>query len=226
DVAHGLAKGLPAQLPSQAEMDALPPDGSHPLWDRDEVHDIYAEWREGFNSYDPPRTAVAEAWVSTDRRPRYASAEGLGQAFNFDLLEADFDAAPFRRIITKNLDLAAASGSSTTWVLSNHDVVRHATRYGLPPRGGSAARSRQAGTGCSAAAPNRRWMPPWACSGPVPRRCWSWPCRDRRTCIRGRSSDCTRWPTSRTRLVRIRVSSAIPGWIWAETGAVSRSRGR
>jgi len=135
DVAHGLAKGLPAQLPSQAEMDALPPDGSHPLWDRDEVHDIYAEWREVFNSYDPPRTAVAEAWVSTDRRPRYASAEGLGQAFNFDLLEADFDAAPFRRIITKNLDLAAASGSSTTWVLSNHDVVRHATRYGLPPRG-------------------------------------------------------------------------------------------
>ncbi len=133
DVAHGLAKDLPAELPSQAELDAMPKDGTHPLWDRDDVHDIYAEWREVFNSYDPPRTAVAEAWVEADRRARYASGEGLGQAFNFDLLEADFDAAQFRRIITFNLDLARASGSSTTWVLSNHDVVRHATRYGLPP---------------------------------------------------------------------------------------------
>jgi alpha-glucosidase len=59
----------------------------------------------------------------------------LGQAFNFDLLEADFDAGQFREVITANLELAAASGSSSTWVLSSHDVVRHATRYGLPPRG-------------------------------------------------------------------------------------------
>lgn len=132
DVAHGLAKDLAEVLPSQAELDALPKDGTHPLWDRDEVHEIYAEWREVFNSYDPPRTAVAEAWVQATRRARYASAEGLGQAFNFDLLEADFDAEQFRRVITFNLELAAASGSSTTWVFSNHDVVRHATRYGLP----------------------------------------------------------------------------------------------
>lgn len=137
DVAHGLAKDLPEELPSQAELDALPKDGSHPLWDRDEVHEIYAEWRAVFNAYDPPRTAVAEAWVQASRRARYASAEGLGQAFNFDLLEADFDAAQFRDVITFNLGLARASGSSTTWVLSNHDVVRHATRYGLPPRAGS-----------------------------------------------------------------------------------------
>ena len=31
------------------------------------------------------------------RRARYASPQGLGQAFNFDLLQADFDAAQFRR---------------------------------------------------------------------------------------------------------------------------------
>src|SRR5690606_5628670 len=39
----------------------------------------------------------------------------------------------FRRIVTDNLAQAQASGSSTTWVLSNHDVTRHATRYGLAP---------------------------------------------------------------------------------------------
>ncbi|WP_129788304.1 glycoside hydrolase family 13 protein [Promicromonospora panici] len=137
DVAHGLTKELGESLPSQAEIDAITEPGAHPLWDRDEVHEIYADWRKVFNEYTPPRIAVAEAWVTTHRRPRYASAEGLGQAFNFDLLEADFDAEQFRTIITDNLALSAASGSSTTWVFSNHDVVRHATRYALPPRNGS-----------------------------------------------------------------------------------------
>lgn len=134
DVAHGLSKDLADELPSQAELDALPKDGNHPTWDRDEVHEIYREWRKVFNEYTPPRVGVAEAWVEADRRPMYASPDGLGQAFNFDLLEADFDAAQFREIVTFNLELAQRSGSSTTWVLSNHDVVRHATRYGLAPK--------------------------------------------------------------------------------------------
>lgn len=107
-------------------------DGSHPIWDRDDVHEIYREWRQVFEEYSPPRIGVAEAWVSSERRPLYASAEGLGQAFNFDLLEADFDAAQFRDIVSFNLGLSETSGSSSTWVFSNHDVVRHATRYGLP----------------------------------------------------------------------------------------------
>ncbi|GAA4194591.1 glycoside hydrolase family 13 protein [Microbacterium oryzae] len=132
DVAHGLAKDLPEELPSTAEMKDITAPGQHPLWDRDEVHDIYADWRRVFDEYDPPKIAVAEAWVESTRRPRYASAEGLGQAFNFDLLEAEYDAAAFRTIIADNLAMSAESGSSTTWVFSNHDVVRHATRYGLP----------------------------------------------------------------------------------------------
>jgi alpha-glucosidase len=87
-----------------------------------------------FDEYDPPRTAVAEAWVDSPvRRAKYAAPTSLGQAFNFDLLTADFDAGQFRRIVTDNLGQSAATGSSSTWVLSNHDVTRHATRYGLPP---------------------------------------------------------------------------------------------
>mgnify|MGYP001187648531 FL=1 len=132
DVAHMLTKDLTEPLPSRAQLDELPRDGQHPILDRDDVHEIYTEWRRVFNEYDPPRTAVAEAWVEPHRVPRYASPEGLGQSFNFDLLQADFDAAQFRRIVTDNLALAAESGSSSTWVLSNHDVVRHATRYGIP----------------------------------------------------------------------------------------------
>jgi alpha-glucosidase len=142
DVAHALVKDLSEPLPSKADLPAEGTgidglvDGTHPFWDRDEVHEIYAQWRKVFNEYTPPRTAVAEAWVHADRRSRYASPEGLGQAFNFDLLQAGFDATEFHRIIDKNLAEAAASGASSTWVLSNHDVIRHATRYGLPPEAG------------------------------------------------------------------------------------------
>lgn len=138
DVAHMLTKDLTEPLPNRAELDALDrTTGQHPILDRDDVHEVYAEWRQVFNEYDPPRTAVAEAWVATpERRAKYASAEGLGQAFNFDLLEADFDAEQFRTLIADNLQQAKTTGSSTTWVLSNHDVTRHATRYGLPALNG------------------------------------------------------------------------------------------
>lgn len=61
----------------------------------------------------------------------YASPKGLGRAFKFDLLTPDFDAEQFRAIITKNLTEAAATGASSTWVFSNHHVVRHPTRYGF-----------------------------------------------------------------------------------------------
>ncbi|MGG5170903.1 glycoside hydrolase family 13 protein [Pseudarthrobacter sp. J1738] len=143
DVAHALVKDLSEPLPSKAQLEAKSHgadgfvDGTHPFWDRDDVHEIYTEWRKLFNEYNPPRTAVAEAWVHTDRRARYASPEGLGQAFNFDLLQANFDANEFKEIISKNLADAQASGASSTWVFSNHDVVRHATRYGLAESAGS-----------------------------------------------------------------------------------------
>jgi alpha-glucosidase len=142
DVAHMLTKDLSEPLPTRLELDAMDrTSGTHPMIDRDDVHEIYAEWRKVFNEYDPPRTAVAEAWVDTpERRARYASADGLGQAFNFDLLVADFDATQFREIIVDNLEQARATGSSTTWVLSNHDVTRHATRYGLAPLHGRAVK--------------------------------------------------------------------------------------
>ncbi|WPR64480.1 glycoside hydrolase family 13 protein [Glutamicibacter protophormiae] len=136
DVAHALTKDIAERdLPTKAQLDAMPWDGSHPIWDRDEVHEIYAEWRALFNEYTPPRIAVAEAWTDADRRPAYARSTSLGQAFNFDLLQADFLPEAFKNIITFNLDQAAAAGSSTTWVYSNHDVVRHATRYALEPAG-------------------------------------------------------------------------------------------
>lgn len=134
DVAHALIKDLDNGLPDRDSYDlaVMKDDGTDPLFDRDEVHEIYRTWRKVFNDYDPPRVAVAEAWVHANRRPAYASPEGLGQAFNFDLLVQPFSRKHFLRTIATNLVAAKREKSSTTWVLSNHDNIRHATRYGWP----------------------------------------------------------------------------------------------
>jgi alpha-glucosidase len=135
DVAHALAKDLSEPLRSKPTLEDtdVPLDGSDPLYDRNEVHEIYAEWRRVFDEYSPPRTAVAEAYAPSERRALYARPTGLGQAFNFELLKADYDARAFQNVITFCLNEAEKTGSSSTWVLSNHDIVRHATRYALPP---------------------------------------------------------------------------------------------
>lgn len=137
DVAHALVKNLePLPNRSSFSLDVMKDDGSDPLFDRDEVHEIYKEWRQLFNQYDPPRVAVAEAWVHPHRRPAYATTEGLGQAFNFDLLTSKWDANAFQEVIDHNLDFAEKTGSSSTWVMSNHDVIRHATRLVIPSAAG------------------------------------------------------------------------------------------
>jgi alpha-glucosidase len=137
DVAHALAKDLSEPLRNLGgihpdALTGLPLDGSHPLYDRDEVHEIFREWRKVLDSYDPPRSAVAEAWVTTSRRVLYARPDELGQAFNFGLLVSPWSAEQFRLEIDGALSAAATAGASATWVLSNHDVVRHRSRYALP----------------------------------------------------------------------------------------------
>jgi alpha-glucosidase len=137
DVAHGLRKDLRPPLRDTLGNDAAPlnapPQGeNHPFWDRDEVHDIYRSWRKILDAYDPPRVAVAEAGVSAARLPLYTRPDELHQAFNFFHLRCPWDAGSFREVIDTSLDGARSVGTLPTWVLSNHDVVRHASRYALP----------------------------------------------------------------------------------------------
>src|SRR6185312_5066247 len=49
-----------------------------------------------------------------------------------DYLKAEWDAVDLRTVIDESLAASAQVGAPTTWVLSNHDVVRHPSRYGLP----------------------------------------------------------------------------------------------
>ncbi|MFD5114597.1 glycoside hydrolase family 13 protein [Streptomyces sp. NPDC058391] len=137
DVAHGLRKDLTPPLRDTRGGDTAPlnspPSGeNHPFWDRDEVHEIYRSWRKITDSYAPPRIMVAEAGVSAGRLPLYTRPDELHQAFNFFHLRCPWDAGSFRSVIDASLAGAAPTGALPTWVLSNHDVVRHRSRYGLP----------------------------------------------------------------------------------------------
>ena len=225
DVAHHLVKDFSEPLPDRATLDlGTLPHGSHPFEDRDEVHEIYAEWRQVFNEYDPPRTAVAEAWVHASRRARYASPQGLGQAFNFDLLQSDFDAATFRRIITHNLTEARESGASSTWVFSNHDVVRHATRYGLPSgsRRQAPERARLVAQQRHVPGSGRRTRSP---QGQGRHPADAGVARIRATCTRARNSACTRSATCPPTSCRTPPSSARRAWRRAATAAGCRCPG-
>jgi alpha-glucosidase len=139
DVAHSMAK--PDGLP---DMDLSLYRGpgtqlfSDPRFDNDGLHEFLRMFRRVLDSY-PHRMAVGEAWVPDDQRlALYVRPDELHLTFNFRLAEAAWSAAEFHDAIDGSLRAMSAVGAPCTWVLSNHDVDRHTTRYG----GGALGRAR------------------------------------------------------------------------------------
>lgn len=133
DVAHGLVKDLSTPYAPWPEIEEMQrDDGSHPLWDRDDLQEVYRDWRTVFDAYDPPRFAVAEASVHPARRSRYAAPTSLGQAFNFAMQDAGWRPKDYREVIETGIADMVAEGSTTTWLLGCHDTPRVVSRYGLP----------------------------------------------------------------------------------------------
>jgi alpha-glucosidase len=142
DVAHGMAK--PADLP---DMDPRAGNkiGQHdlfdPRFDDDAVHDIHRRVRRVLDEY-PGTMAVGEIWVTdAERLALYMRPDELHLGFNFRLALANYDAVALRTSIDASLDAAAIAGVPPTWTLSNHDIVREATRYGDGPLGTQRARA-------------------------------------------------------------------------------------
>ncbi|MEV6575524.1 glycoside hydrolase family 13 protein [Streptomyces sp. NPDC051577] len=146
DVAHGMVKapGLP-DIGHAAQATLI---GTEPLpfFDQDGVHAIHRSWRRLLDAHEGPRPGVAigvaEAWAPTSERlALYVRPDELHQAFNFRFLNCPWDAVAMRVVIDESLAATASVGAPTTWVLSNHDVVRHVTRYGGGARGLARARA-------------------------------------------------------------------------------------
>ncbi|MCX4582636.1 alpha-amylase family glycosyl hydrolase [Streptomyces sp. NBC_01481] len=142
DVAHGMVKA--AGLPDIGHKEQARLIGAQklPFFDQDGVHEIHRSWRRLLDSYPGDRIGVAEAWApSPDRLALYVRPDELHQAFNFQFLRCPWDPASMRAVIDESLAATASVGATTTWVLSNHDVVRHPTRYGGGRRGLRRARA-------------------------------------------------------------------------------------
>jgi alpha-glucosidase len=153
DVAHGLIKeaGLPDYTPPadagsmgggtvdplvglepgiDADASADPP--TPPYWAQDGVHEIYRGWHAVLDEYEGDRVLCAEAWVEPlTKLARWVRPDEMQQAFNFTYLSAGWSASELRAVIDGSIEAFASVGAPSTWVLSNHDVVRHASRLAL-----------------------------------------------------------------------------------------------
>ncbi|MFF7633008.1 glycoside hydrolase family 13 protein [Kitasatospora sp. NPDC008050] len=108
----------------------------HPYFDRDEIHDVYRDWRKVAESYARPRALIGEVWLPDPARfARYLRPDELHTAFNFGFLTCPWDAGRLREAIATTLAAHAPVGAPATWVLANHDVTRTVTRYGRAETG-------------------------------------------------------------------------------------------
>ncbi|WP_082500705.1 glycoside hydrolase family 13 protein [Agreia sp. Leaf244] len=146
DVAHGLIKeaGLPDYTPpadAGSMGGGLPPlepgidadePATPPYWAQDGVHEIYRSWHEVLDEYEGDRVLCAEAWVEPlTKLARWVRPDEMQQAFNFTYLSASWNAPELRTVIDTSIHAFGTVGAPSTWVLSNHDVVRHASRLAL-----------------------------------------------------------------------------------------------
>jgi alpha-glucosidase len=133
DVAHSLTKDPTfPDLDGSDELLSIRLVTDHPHWDRDDLHEIVRRWRRVLDDCGRDVMMVAEAWVSPERLPLYLRPDEYHQSFNFDLLITPWQYESARAAIDQAVRDAGSVGSTPTWTLSNHDVMRHATRYGLP----------------------------------------------------------------------------------------------
>ncbi|KQR50611.1 alpha-amylase [Leifsonia sp. Leaf336] len=156
DVAHGMVKeaGLPDYTPpahvgsmgggpvatttggialepeisAHAEQEPVTP----PYFGQDGVHEIYRDWHKVLDEYEGDRVLCGEAWVEPmEKLANWVRSDEMQQTFNFGYLETPWDAAALRAVIDRSIAVFGSVGAPSTWVLSNHDVVRHATRLAL-----------------------------------------------------------------------------------------------
>ncbi|KJL32463.1 alpha-amylase family glycosyl hydrolase [Microbacterium oxydans] len=134
DVAHGMIKadGLPDYTPPSDADSMGGGEADVPYWGQDAVHDIYRDWHQVLAEYDGDRALCGEAWLPTLKKTAlWVRPDEMHQTFNFPYLQTAWDAKELGDVIRESLDAFGEVGAPSTWVLSNHDVVRHATRLAL-----------------------------------------------------------------------------------------------
>lgn len=117
----------PAYRDDQPEIERL--EQVHSM-DHPDILDVVAGMRAVVDEYDD-RVLIGEIYLPVERLVAYygRNLEGAHLPFNFQLIEAAWDAAHIRRIIAE-YEAALPEGGWPNWVLGNHDRHRIASRAG------------------------------------------------------------------------------------------------
>jgi alpha-glucosidase len=134
DQPHAMAKakGLPDH-PYVQEAGAGFIEGREnpPMWFQEEVHEIFRIWRKILESYPGDRAMCGEAYVyPLSLMAKWVRPDEFHQTFNFRFLDAGWDAKKLFDAINESFEAFDSVGAPSTWVLNNHDVIRHASRFG------------------------------------------------------------------------------------------------
>jgi alpha-glucosidase len=132
DVVHGIGKdpGLPDDPPEVAGI----PHAT--LNDTARTHELIRGMRKLVDSYPGDRLMLGEVYLlSTELVAKYyGDGDELHLAFNFPPLYTRWHAERWRAQIADTRHHIDDRGAWPTWVLSNHDNVRHRSRYGSEAR--------------------------------------------------------------------------------------------
>ena len=134
DQPHAMAKaaGLPDH-PDVARAGAgfIEGEASPPMWFQEEVHPIFRRWRKILDSYPGDRAMCGEAYVlPLSFMALWVRPDEFHQTFNFRFLNAGWQPKALFDTINESFEAFDGVGAPSTWVLSNHDVLRHASRFG------------------------------------------------------------------------------------------------
>ena len=134
DQPHAMAKaeGLPDH-PYVKEAGAGFIEGREnpPMWFQEEVHEIFRKWRKILESYPGDRAMCGEAYVyPLSLMAKWVRSDEFHQTFNFRFLDAGWDSKKLFDAINESFEAFDGVGAPSTWVLNNHDVIRHASRFG------------------------------------------------------------------------------------------------
>jgi alpha-glucosidase len=101
------------------------------MWFQDSVHTIFRRWREILDSYPGQRAMCGEAYVlPLSFMALWVRPDEFHQTFNFRYLDSLWTAESIFKTINESYKAFDSVGAPSTWVLSNHDVIRHASRLG------------------------------------------------------------------------------------------------
>ena len=134
DQPHAMAKA--AGLPDHPDLERagagfIEGEASPPMWFQEEVHPIFRKWRQILDSYPGDRAMCGEAYVlPLSFMAKWVRHDEFNQTFNFRFLNSNWDAKTLFDNINESFEAFDGVGAPSTWVLNNHDVLRHASRFG------------------------------------------------------------------------------------------------